>query len=67
MKPVREGASGPGDAVSATDAASNAASVFAALTGIHVTEVRLRKRAAGVIEILVAWGDAGPVSSASVA
>jgi hypothetical protein len=44
MKPVRKGASGPGDAVSATDAACNAAPVFAALTRIHVTEVRLRKR-----------------------
>jgi hypothetical protein len=32
MEPVREGASGPGDAVSATDAACNAAPVFAALT-----------------------------------
>jgi hypothetical protein len=44
MKPVRKGASGPGDAVSATDAACNAAFVFAALTGIQVTEVRLRKQ-----------------------
>ena len=40
----RSGGSGPGAVVSATDATRNAASVFAALTGIQVAEVRLRKQ-----------------------
>ena len=40
----RSGGSGPGAAVSATDATCNAASVFAGLTGIHVAEVRLRRQ-----------------------
>src|SRR5450432_4218692 len=40
----RSGGSGPGAVVSATDATRNAATVFAALTGIQVAEVRLRKQ-----------------------
>jgi hypothetical protein len=40
----RSSGSGPDAAVSATDATRNAPSVFAALTGIQVAEVRFRKQ-----------------------
>jgi hypothetical protein len=40
----RSGGSGPDAAVSATDATRNAPSVFAALTGVQVAEVRLQKQ-----------------------